>query len=371
MRGAIVCLFMALATVSLAPPASATARSRSVDGLVRDLAVSPDGRWLAAAPQDSAPVLFYVAPPVRPAEGVETPPSPPARREFACPPAAIRSLAFTRDSKYIVVAPELADEEMRVLVFSTETAEQVLEIDCAGKQDRLGPRRSQVTDVCPGPTPSTFYIGRRYMVELWDVEKKERLWRVGRGETQALSLSSGGQALVVDALIHLVIVDPENGDVQRRINADVLAGQQPKPKKRKSFEVLGSPSMRLGGTSPDGAIVVVGASQMKILDTRNIASRDADKREKAAVLWYWVEALDTATGESLWKIPMKKALDRHGVSCAGERVAVAYNGKLRLFDIRTGKSKGKISATKEITAAASIDGKTWWYGDAKGTIRQK
>ena len=68
---------------------------------------------------------------------------------------------------------------------------------------------------------------------------------------------------------------------------------------------------------------------------------------------------------------MKKALDRHGVSCAGERVAVAYNGKLRLFDIRTGKSKGKISATKAITAAASIDGKTWWYGDAKGTIRQK
>lgn len=386
MRLVLLALLGLVALGTFAPTSVAAPKPRSVkvDGSVKSLAVSPDGNWVAVGARKKAPVLFFVGePPKAPTsddatsdksgdgtkpddKGSSDPPAaatpaPPARRELKCPPCKYRSLTFTSDSKYLVAIPDLEDEERHVLVFDVATADVALKIDCG---------KNGISNVRPVPEPGRFLALSLGGAELWDATTGKQVWKREKASVQQVFASQDGSVLVGDRFGKIVVLDPTTYEVDNALADVKFKGAQRKPKS--SNKILTPPSLDLCGLSLDGKIAVAHLNQQLYDDIRKLSNTNVDpkKRLKTVKKFRWIEAVDVETGKSRWSKKVKDTFSWE-VSCIGDRVAFVDGKKVKLFEVTSGTSKGTLTSSAAVTAFASSDGRTWWFGDEKGKVSSK
>ena len=382
--------------------ASARARPLRVDGVVDQLAASPDGEWLAAVLRDGSAVLLHVgdrtpeesSEPSETASGAKDAPDDPAAdtggasdaEQAPVPPAALpperRSLpdvgsgadamVFTPDSRYLVIQPDLEDDKAKVVVISTATASVEFEIDCAGDNPEKGVGEKHVWKVVAGPGPSEFLVLRNDKLLQWDAStQKETVSPAWCPDDDPSSLLLSGDVFVLSsARATATVYSRSSSKVLTVIDESALIPVWKPTNSGKKWVM--EPSARPCAVDDSASVVVLKCNQSNYTNMSALNDpKDVRKAIDSVKRAVWLQGFDAVSGKSLWVERFKKNRP-YRVTYVGDRLAMRIGKKMRVYDMRKGKPRLTVSVPgSAVTAFASCDGVTWWYSDDKGRIRKK
>jgi hypothetical protein len=333
-----------------APPAKPVVRK--LPASIDQIALSPDGGWVAAADWKDALILFSATGP----------------EQRALPNVDAERLVFTPDSRFLAVLPRGTDEGRKLLLYETATGAAAPPIDISGERagkSEYSVSATHVWDVLPGREGAQLRLARNSGLETWDASTGAQVGETAKFDGSSYALSADGSLAAVGHSSEIDVIDVATG--AKRFQ---LADPEPDGKPQKGKMIL-TTTRGVCGFVSDGSLLLVRVER-EVLKDPNALSNDnlsPEKRLAAIKTTWWIEAVRTADGKTAWKQDVDEKTYADDVAPGAALVAVVDKGALHFRDAATGASKGKWAGGKKAAAVAvSADGKTFWVGTDEGLV---
>lgn len=331
-----------------AGPAIDTKAERKLTSQVNALAVSPDGKWIAAGGYDGSVVLF--------ATGSAE------RRDAGTVDNRVVSLVFTADSQWVVAEPQDREDNLVLVAADVATGKVLRKMDVSAPDPPTGSREKQdrFSMACPVPGSARVELLRNVTVEVWDLATGERVEQRPNKDpwVQHKVRAADGSLLVIDGSGPLRVVDGATGAARFEITPD--GGGM------KGNLLIGSHSTRAVGFATAVGVLLLRDTWEETKDPKTLTGDNVDKRTKE---FRKLLGVSTTNGKELWKRDLAQYVFADDVKVGAEVAAVPDDGKVTFIHCATGQVREKAPAAKRWSCVAvSPDGLTFWGGSDDGTV---
>jgi WD40 repeat protein len=338
------------------PPAQETAAAPVVDvkatrklsSEVGALAVSPDGKWIAAGGHDGSVVLFATA------SG--------ERRDAGKADKYIDALWFTADSQWVLAAPMDDDGKQILLAADVATGKVLRRIDVSAPE-KAGVARTDLDEfnmAWPLPGGARVEVLRHKTIEVWDLASGERVEQKKNDDpwVQRKVRSPDGSLVALDGSGPIRIVEEATGAARFEVT--------PEEGGLKGNVLIGSHSTRPAGFATAAGVLLLRDSWDETKDPKTLTGDNVDKRTKE---FRKLLGVSTRDGKQLWKRDLPEHVYEDDVVVGAEVAAVPADGKIDFVNCATGQVREKAPGTKKWSCAAvSPDGLTFWGGAEDGSV---
>jgi WD40 repeat protein len=327
-----------------APPAKPAELKivRKLAGPVEGLALSPDGKWIAAAGRSDELTLFST--------------SDDAKKAVSGAAAAgddvsrFDSLVFTEDSAYLaVVRWRKSGGDVAVVSVADGKVVRDLAFTESDSLHHVGaePGGSKLRFLCQ-QTMSTI-----------DAATGEKSATVKNDPYAQRRVVSADKSLAACGVISKFWVVDAVGKERWRVdlNATVMKGSK--------VDVMTTATCHVLGFTADKRMLVVRAETETIKDPTSLTGKNIDQRttKTSRILGY-----GAADGKSAWKRDVPESVTRGDVCVAGDVVAFVSDGKITLVNAATGQTRDTLSGSTFTCVAGTVDGLTFWAGSEDGQV---
>lgn len=315
---------------------------------VERLAVSPDGRWLAAGGDDGEVALFAT--------------TGPERRDAGKVARYVDALVFSADSAWILAAPMEDDGKQVLLAADVATGAVRREFDVSDPE-RPGVERMDLdrfSQAVPVPGGAHVELLRRKTVELWDLATGERVERRKNDGpwVQAKVRSADGSLVAINGTGPLRVVDGATGAARFQFASDEGGV--------KGNVLIGSHSTTPIGFATSAGILLLRDTWDETKDPKTLTADNIDKRTKE---FRKILGISTRDGKRVWTRDLPRYVYDEDVIVGADVAAVPSEGKIEFVNCVNGQLRERAPTSKKWTCAAvSPDGLTFWGGAEDGSI---
>jgi hypothetical protein len=332
---------------------------RKLAGCIEGVAVSPDGRWVAASDRLGALVLFST-------DTSERKLLVPHRSDPVADAAAtwFHDLSFTDDATVLVGVPNRAvDGSQSIHCFSVRNAKRLLVIDASEKRDiQTGERIAgdpllQVISGLDGTRGTRVRLIRLQNVETWDVASGKKLESTANNPlTQQMSTSNNETLTASRRFEQITISDATSGRSRFQFDGGLVSA-------RREMVEANRVSCRLLGFSSDASILLLWV----FVWDENLGRGNLDSSRVPTGRGF-IEAYSTLDAKLTWRRECSNSTFPWTI-CSGVNVlAVADAEGIVFLAENSGDVQGRMALGAKCQCIASRDGVTYWAGTSHGDV---
>jgi outer membrane protein assembly factor BamB len=365
---ALAVVFAALAAAAraedppVAPPKTPDPKiERRLPAPADRIAVSPDGKWIAASDNRGALVLFAA----ESDEKRSLVPEGPARTADGPRPTTFEQLVFTDDGSVLVAVPVSADDGAQIVHFmGVADGKELRTLDTSVKRDPQTRRVGEgdcLLQVGAEPGGSKVRFLRQSSVEIWDTASGEKVEsRKNEPYAQQSVRTADGALTAYGVTSEFRVVDTASGKERWKFNHSHVAMSG------KKVDTMTSATCKELGFTTDAKLLLVYADIEETRDPGSLNANNLDSRTKKTRR---IEGYSTADGKLVWHHDLSQDAYPWQPCIGADIVAVVDDGKLVFLNAASGQTKDTAPASaKYECVAASRDGLTFWAGTDDGRV---